>query len=183
MDVNKLVRRLVGARRVYYSGAEPIMSDVAFDSLESQLRALDPTNPFFRSVGFAATDGFEKVRHTASMGSLDKVQTVIELGTWHAGLSSAISNTQANSLVISEKLDGISISLRYELGHLVQALTRGDGVEGEDITRNVVKMQGVVVDLPHGQHFSGHIRGEIILRKSDWKAHFPTYSNPRNAAS
>lgn len=71
-------------------------------------------------------------------------------------------------------------SLRYEDGHLVRAATRGDGEVGEDITRNVVKMKGVVHFI---KGFTGHLRGEIILRKSDWKAHFPTYSNPRNAAS
>lgn len=71
-------------------------------------------------------------------------------------------------------------SLRYEGGNLVRAATRGDGEVGEDITRNVVKMKGVVHFI---KGFDGHLRGEIVLRKSDWKKHFPTYSNPRNAAA
>lgn len=82
--------------------------------------------------------------------------------------------------VWSEKMDGISILLYYEGGHLKQAVTRGDGIEGEDITRNVLKMKGVV---PFVAGFDGDIRGEIVLTKSDHKAHFPTYANPRNAAA
>lgn len=70
--------------------------------------------------------------------------------------------------------------LYYMDGRLEQALTRGDGVEGEDITRNVLKMKGIV---PFIKGFNGDIRGEIVLRKSDHQAHFPTYANPRNAAS
>lgn len=70
--------------------------------------------------------------------------------------------------------------MTYENGALVLAATRGDGDVGEDITRNVFKMKGVV---PYIKGFTGHIRGEIVLTKTDWKKHFPTYSNPRNAAS
>lgn len=82
--------------------------------------------------------------------------------------------------VWSEKLDGVSILLYYVGGHLKQAITRGDGAVGEDITRNVLRMKGVV---PFVSGFDGDIRGEIILTKSDHAAHFPTYANPRNAAS
>lgn len=173
--IDQIVDRLKHARRVYYSGGQPIMSDAQYDSLEDRLRDLDPDNSFFRAVGFGATDAFEKVAHTVPMGSLSKVQTQDEFREWVTSV-----NTK-HGLVITEKLDGISVSLRYENGKLVRAATRGDGQVGEDITRNVAKMKGVkpVLALP----FSGHIRGEIILRKSDWKEHFPSYINPRNAAS
>lgn len=80
----------------------------------------------------------------------------------------------------SEKMDGISILLYYTGGILKQAVTRGDGIEGEDITRNVLRMKGVVPLIPG---FEGDIRGEIILTKTDHATHFPTYANPRNAAA
>jgi DNA ligase (NAD+) len=85
--------------------------------------------------------------------------------------------------VVMDKLDGLSIALRYENRKLVQALTRGDGTTGEDITRNVLLMQGVVKTLPPGMPATVHVRGEIICKKSDFKAHFPGESNPRNTAS
>ncbi|NBR01194.1 MAG: hypothetical protein EBT97_12265 [Actinobacteria bacterium] len=71
-------------------------------------------------------------------------------------------------------------SLKYIDGAFVRAATRGDGETGEDITRNVVRMKGVVRAI---KGFTGHIRGEIVLRRSDHAAHFPDYSNPRNAAA
>ncbi len=80
----------------------------------------------------------------------------------------------------SEKLDGISILMYYVGGYLRLAVTRGDGDVGEDITRNVLRMKGVVSHIPG---LDGDVRGEIILTKSDHQAHFPTYANPRNAAS
>jgi DNA ligase (NAD+) len=83
--------------------------------------------------------------------------------------------------LVSEKLDGISISLKYENGKLIRAVTRGDANIGEDITRNVKKMYGVPLETKI--EFTGHIRGEIILRHTDWKNHCPNMANPRNAAS
>jgi len=81
----------------------------------------------------------------------------------------------------TEKLDGISVSLKYIDGKFFQALSRGDGETGEDISVNVKRMKGVPEKL--NSKFSGHIRGEIVLFKSDHKKHFPEHANPRNAAS
>lgn len=173
--IDQIVERLRHARRIYYSGAKPVMTDAQFDALEDRLRELDPDNAFFRGVGFAATDAFEKVEHTVPMTSLNKVQTYEELAEWYNGV------VLPHGLFITDKCDGISLSLRYIDGKLVRGATRGDGQVGEDITRNALKMEGVVQVLPHP--VSGHTRGEVVLRKSKWRKHFPTYVNPRNAAS
>lgn len=173
--IDQIVDRLKHARRVYYSGGNPIMTDAQYDSLEDRLRDLDPDNAFFRAVGFAATDAFEKVTHTVPMTSLNKVQTEEELQDWLRSVN------LSSGLFISEKLDGISVSLRYDRGRLVRAATRGDGQVGEDITRNVIKMRGVQAQLPLS--YTGHIRGEIVLTKSAWREYFPEYINPRNAAA
>jgi DNA ligase (NAD+) len=126
------------------------------------------------------------VKHQAPMGSLNKAQhdptlgQSDELGTWFKSCLGYLGGDPFKRMIVSDKCDGISIALYYTDGKLTQAVTRGDGEVGEDITRNVVKMKGVVPTIPK---FDGFIRGEIVLRKSDWQKHFPTYANPRNAAS
>jgi DNA ligase (NAD+) len=122
------------------------------------------------------------------MGSLDKCQAQDEVDKWYKDtvgkLAGAVGQGELPALkqdfVISEKLDGISISLKYVKGKLVQALTRGDGETGEDILRNVKLMEGVPQKV---RDLTGYVRGEIILKKSKHKKHVPEYKNPRNAAS
>jgi DNA ligase (NAD+) len=186
-EVQDLVEQLQQARDAYY-GDSPIMSDAEFDALEDQLRDLDPENAYFKAVGAKPKSGWSKVRHGAPMGSLLKVQVEQELAEWHTDVSAKIRAAHVSGdvgsadpgIVISEKLDGISISLRYENGQLVQALTRGDGEMGEDITRNVLLMKGVQRKM---RDFTGFVRGEIVLLRSDHRKHVPEYKNPRNAAS
>jgi DNA ligase (NAD+) len=187
-EIQELVEQLEQASDAYYNG-DPIMADAEFDALEDELRQLDPKNDFFKRVGAKAkTTKFKKVKHGAPMGSLLKVQTPDELDKWADDVDAKIDKAEKDgdlddaprTLVVSEKLDGISISLKYEDGKLVQALTRNDGVVGEDITRNVLLMGGVV---KKARDLTGYVRGEIILRKSKLAKHFPGYKNPRNTAA
>lgn len=187
-EIEDLVEQLQQARDAYYNG-DPVMSDAEYDALEDELRDLDPKNTFFKQVGAKAKKTkWKKVKHGAPMGSLMKVQTQDEFDAWAADAEDKIAKGErskdlekaSREVVVSEKLDGISISLKYEKGKLVQAVTRGDGETGEDITRNVLLMKGVVKDA---RDLTGYVRGEIILRKSDHKKHVPEYKNPRNAAS
>jgi DNA ligase (NAD+) len=188
-NVRQLVRttldRLIAANEAYRNG-QPIMGDPEYDALEDSLVELlptaDPTWPevgeaeaYLAAIGAPPADdsGWTKVTHSAPMTSLNKAQSEADFRAWHASCGGR------GDLVVSDKCDGISCSLRYVGGKLVQALTRGDGDVGEDITRNVERMKGVVHVI---KGFDGHLRGEIVLLRSDWKAHFPTYSNPRNAA-
>jgi DNA ligase (NAD+) len=187
-DVQDIVEQLQQWRDAYYN-SEPLVSDAEYDALEDQLRDLDPHHVFFKDVGAKVKlSGWQKVRHGAPMGSLLKVQNPDEFDSWFADATGKLATAARNkeidasdeSMVVTEKLDGISISLKYDKGKLVSALTRGDGDIGEDITRNVLLMKGVQKDL---RDFTGHIRGEIVLLKSDHKAHLAEYRNPRNAAS
>lgn len=178
----------------YYNNSTSIISDEEYDGLKDQLRTLakefepkpgsDTDEKLTIRIKDALTrvgappplDGkWPKVKHEVPMGSLNKVNLPNELVEWNKKCGSA------NTLLITEKLDGISVSLKYENGELVMGATRGDGEEGQDITRNVKKMKGV----PHklNDPFSGYIRGEIVLKRSDWKAHMPDKANPRNGAS
>jgi len=197
MAARNTLDKLVEANEAYRN-AQPIMSDAQYDKMEDRLRSLlaglDPSlnvtkdaQAFLAGIGApipsaqpeANSKGKQhwvKVRHTRPMGSLNKAQVAGDVKSW--AKSYGVSN--GVPLCVSDKCDGISCGLYYKDGNLAQAITRGDGSEGEDITRNVVKMQGVQTTI---KGFTGFIRGEIVLFKSDWKAHFPTYSNPRNAAS
>jgi DNA ligase (NAD+) len=177
-DIASLVERLTKARDAYYNGV-PIMPDAAYDALEDELRQYDPNHAFLKKVGAAApvAGAWPKVHHTIPMSSLNKAQDNGGLKAWFA------SCAPVGDTVVMDKLDGCSIALRYENRRLVQALTRGDGTTGEDITRNVLLMQGAVKVLPGNMPMTVHVRGEIICKKSDFKAHFPGESNPRNTAS
>jgi len=180
-NTQELAQKVEAARAAYYN-ATPLMSDAGFDALEEELRKLDPDHWLLKVVGAPPGDaGWPKVRHSIPMGSLNKAQVYQEMAKW----SQALGNQE---LFLTEKLDGISVSLRYLDGHFRQAITRGDGLIGEDITRNVSLMKGVVPTLGKSpfdpfKEWSGHLRGEIVCFKSDHVKYFPGESNPRNTAS
>ena len=186
-QIRTLLDILVPANKAYRNGS-PIMTDADYDEKYDELDALvglcddDDTDPdvvearaFLAAIGAAPDDDskWTEVTHALGMTSLNKAQGLKDFTSWVAGLG------VVGLLVISDKCDGISISLRYEQGNLVLAATRGDGVTGVDITRNVVKMKGVKTFI---KGLTGNIRGEIVLLKSDWKKHFPNAVNPRNMA-
>lgn len=176
MSINHLEARIIECRNAYYAGV-PVMSDAEYDALEAELRRLDPDNKVLAQVGAPPQNtGWEKVRHGIPMGSLDKVQNAEEFAAWVSERPKEI-----DKFVVTDKLDGLSIELKYVEGRLVSAVTRGDGTVGEDITRNVVRMRNVVTKLT--MPYTGYIRGEILLLKDDWKLHFPDLKNPRNAAA
>lgn len=175
MTDTDLIRRITAARDAYYNGTSTVSDDL-FDAWVDELKKLQPESIAVTAIGAPVPDtsDWKKARHGFVMGSLDKVNTPEELAEWR------VSAGKPAKLFVTEKLDGISLHVRYEAGKLVQAITRGDGTTGEDITRNVLRMKGVEPTLAG---FTGSLRGEIILLKSDHKAHFPDYANPRNAAS
>lgn len=174
--IDELAAEIIKHRRLYYN-QQPGISDAAFDLLADELRRLDPNNGALTTVGSPVdiNSEWKKANHEIPMGSLDKVNTPDEFKEWAAPLFKP-----GSAVFITEKLDGLSIELIYDGGKLVQAITRGDGIVGEDITRNVAKMSGVKTHLPW---FTGSLRGEIILKRSKHEKHFKDLANPRNAAS
>lgn len=162
----------ISAAAVTYEAGSPTVSDELFDAWKDELRDLHAISEVLGAIGAPVNSEWVKVKHKHPMGSLDKVNHPEEMREW-------LESVNCTELpFVTEKLDGISVGLSFRKGALVQAWTRGDGKVGEDITRNVAKMKG----LPT-KPFTGRVRGEIILTKSDMSAHFPEAANPRNTAA
>lgn len=168
-----LAAKLEAARAAYTAG-NPILSDAEYDALEDLIRSHDPNHPALAPVGAAPVSGWSKVKHSIPMGSLNKAQNQADMEHWFPARADYMG------VVVMGKCDGIAIALRFDKGNLTQAITRGDGITGEDITRNVRLMKGIPTHLGP---WSGWVRGEIVCTKADFAAHFPGESNPRNTAA
>jgi DNA ligase (NAD+) len=174
----ELERNLRSWREAYYNG-NALVPDEEYDSARDELAELKPRSPEVVAVGATPPEisEWKKVRHAITMGSLDKVQTLDELTKWVQGFGG-----MQERLLVTEKLDGMSIEIHYQAGVFAQAATRGDGVIGEDISVNVAKMRGVPGRLP--KKFTGTVRGEVIITKTDFRVHFANdYENTRNTAA
>jgi len=166
---------LIKASDCYYT-EEPFILDDEFDLFKKMYKtAYNEELP----IGTKETlKGFSKAAHGIPMGSLTEFDTTVDV---IADINKFVSkNAKEDVLCTSEKLDGLSVSVLWEKGRLVQALTRGDGFEGDDITNNVLKMARVPNCLPIP--YSGYLRGEIALRKSVKQKYFPDMANERNGA-
>ncbi len=176
-EIRALIDR---ADHAYYGGGQAIMDDAVYDALEVELRTLCPTDERLTRVGAAvfAASILAKREHIIPMGSQNKATNREEFSAW----LKSIGASDGTVLHVNLKADGGSVSLEYVSGHLFRAVTRGDGVIGEDITANVTKFRGlpkrVMLD---GVPFTGHVRAEIILTTEAWRKLDPELStNPRN---
>lgn len=176
--IDELETLINKAREDYYNDTPEVL-DEAYDAWIDELSGLKIDSSAVTAIGAPVSKASEwkKVRHEIAMGSLTKVNTLEEMTAWIL----KVSQGKFQQLLVSEKLDGISISVIYVKGAFSQAVTRGDGIIGEDISTNVVKMQGVPGRLKTRKTVK--LRGEIVLRKTDHAKYFPDYANPRNAAS
>jgi|APSaa5957512622_1039677.scaffolds.fasta_scaffold11182_6 DNA ligase (NAD+) len=181
-QIATLAKRITDANVAYRNNA-PVMSDAAYDALEDELRALDPNHAALAKIGAPVAMGAVKVAHAIPMGSLKKCHFDPDTRAIRDADANRTPWWPGNPVCITHKLDGISVNLVYRDRKLVRAVTRGDGAEGEDITRNVMMMEGAVRILPAGVPSDVNIRGEVICRQSKFAAHFPGESNPRNTAA
>jgi len=163
---------------LYYNGT-PELSDEEFDLLWDELRLLDPSNALFFTVPKDEGDGFRKARHVIPMGSQEKAANNASFLTW-------ASTHRYEAYLVQYKLDGASLELQYENGYLTRAVTRGDGLVGDDITANAIKMQGVIKELKTNtgkSSFTGAVRGEVIMPKDIFVSMYKDKANCRNAAN
>ena len=179
-----LVSQLEAASAAYYADGDSLISDAQFDAMVDELERLDPDHPFLSKVGASASSqSLTKIRHSIPMGSLKKItydNGPKEYSTWRNTCSSVAGSNP--KVAVQVKLDGSSISLTYIDGRFKQAVTRGDGEEGEDVTNTVRKAKGVPSRI--NQRGTITVRGETILRVSIWEKKLSeTTKNPRNCAA
>lgn len=182
---------------LYYNKNQPIISDKEFDVLMKELEALeleypefnDPLSPTMRPGG-DALDGFDKVKHSTPMLSLSNTYDAHEVEDWMLRVEKGLEG-QDVVYVMELKYDGVAISLIYEKGRLIKAITRGDGETGEDITANVKTIRTIPLLMQQSAPENLEIRGEIFypfdafnalndLREEAGEAQF---ANPRNTAA
>lgn len=157
----------------YYNGNE-LISDEEYDSLVSQLKKENPNSDFFKDIIGDDLKGItKKVKLPITMGTLAKYHTEKEFAEW-------FNARKGVELMIQTKMDGNSQCLIYKEGKLVQVISRGNGEYGEDTTENVLKVQGVIKEIPN---FTGQIRGEILCKNSVFEKYFKGEKNPRNTAA
>ncbi|MGH9863410.1 MAG: NAD-dependent DNA ligase LigA [Candidatus Acidiferrales bacterium] len=202
-NINKLRRTLQHHETLYYVRDRPEISDAEFDRLLKQLKALEAEHPELvtpdsptQRVGGQPRAGFQKVRHRRPMLSLDNVYSFEELGQFDRRVREGTGRATLD-YVSEHKFDGFSISLHYQDGLYVRAVTRGDGSEGEDVTPNVKTIRA----LPLRVSEKGlkktrlpadfEVRGEVImtrrafeqLNREQEERGEKIFANPRNAAA
>jgi DNA ligase (NAD+) len=175
LDANKLARKLLLASEAYYNSGTSTMSDDEFDKLRAQLEEIDPNHPFLKQIGapLPKESHLTMVKHKIPMGSLNNSNNAEEYEVWH--------NKHGLEVVAMHKMDGSSIEIIYDAGDFKQAITRGDGFEGEDVTKNVIKFKNVPMKL--SKPFTGSVRGEAVLDLKSFAKHFPGQANARNTAN
>ena len=195
-QIFKLREELSQHNHSYYVLDEPSITDFEFDVKLKQLQALelnypelyDASSPTLR-VGGEVTKNFETIVHAQRMYSLDNSYSKEDLMDWEVRLRKMVDGPIAYACEL--KYDGASISLTYENGLLVQALTRGDGTQGDNVTANIKTIKSVPLKLQGDYPDKFEIRGEIVLPFSGFKtlneekiaAGEDPYKNPRNTAS
>jgi DNA ligase (NAD+) len=193
---------LLRAQIAYYVEDAPVMEDAAYDALYDELAALESAHPELvtldsptQRVGAPPSDRFRKVRHLSPMGSLDKVTTDEAVAKWAEDVRKRLDSDEPVSYVLEPKIDGSAINLVYENGVFVRGETRGDGVEGEDVTPNLRTIGAIPLHmrLPDGEAAPTvlEVRGEVYMPLSGFRAANErlaaggnaTWPNPRNAAA
>lgn len=181
----------------YYVLSQPTISDIEFDFLLKNLQALEELHPEYydsnsptQRVGSDSTTSFVQVSHQYPMLSLSNTYSEGEVRDFYERVSKSID--EPFELVCELKFDGTSISLIYENGVLKQAITRGDGEKGDDVTNNVKTIRTIPLVL-HGNQYPAffEVRGEIVmpwevfdmLNKEREEQDEPLFANPRNATS
>ena len=197
-EIERLRQEISRHNRLYYVDAKPEISDLEFDKLLKKLEALELEHPEFDSpdspshkVGGEPVDGFQTVEHRRPMLSIDNCYSEEEVREFDQRLKKLMSG-QEFEYAIEYKIDGVALALVYEEGRLTQALTRGDGRFGDDVTHNARTVGGIPLRLD-GEDLPPllEVRGEAYIANSDF-AHLRAeqerrgeepFANPRNTTA
>jgi len=193
----RLRQRIRDANRRYFVEDAPDLTDDEYDALVRELRQLEEAHPELRSdesptsrVGAEPAGPLRTVRHGVPLYSLDNAFDAGDLGAFETRVRRTLGSDEPLDYLAELKIDGLSVNLRYEHGERVWAATRGNGVEGEEISANLGAVEGIPVHLA-GAPAELEVRGEIYLSKSEFarinaareEAGEVPFRNPRNAAA
>ncbi len=193
--IEALRRELVHHERKYYVDNDPQIADAEYDALMRELEELEALYPDLaapdsptRRVGGAPVEGFATVRHRVPMMSLDNVFSVEDLEEFGRRTEKLLPGRTV-AFVAELKIDGLGISLLYRNGRLERGVTRGDGVQGDDVTSNIRTIRSLPLAIPEKGEVE--VRGEVFLPFASFQAinrereadEEPLFANPRNAAA
>ena len=191
--IKKLRAKLLYHAKRYYVDDDPEISDYDYDMMYAELKALEEAHPEFfdpasptQRVGGKPLDKFEKVTHAVQMNSLADVFSFDELNDFLVRVDQSVEGATYS---VEPKIDGLSVSLRYENGIFVQGATRGDGFVGEDVTQNLRTVFSIPLVL--SEPLTLTVRGEVYMPRQVFErlnaareaAGQPLLANPRNAAA
>lgn len=168
-NIKKLLRQY---EYEYYALEQPTVSDYEYDMLLKELIELENQYPNFKTedsptnkVGGFVADKFNKVKHETRMLSLSNAFSKEDLIKFDLDVKKAIPNKKIQ-YVVEPKIDGLSLSLKYKNGSFYQAVTRGDGEVGEDVTANVKTIKGIPLSIDYKDELE--VRGEVFLTKENF---------------
>jgi len=179
--------------KAYYVDDAPLASDEEYDTLYHEILHYEQENPLLaddnsptKRVGGKILEGFEKAAHQARMWSMEDVFNERDLDAWIERVKKVKEDF---TFYCEPKFDGASLNLIYDKGRLQQAITRGDGSIGEDVTENIKTLSSIPLSIDH--HELIEIRGEVVIKKADFEtlnverlnANEALFANPRNAAA
>src|SRR5512132_477610 len=183
----------------YHVLDEPEISDAEYDRLFDELKALEDEHPDLitpdsptQRVGAPPSERFQKVQHLTPMGSLEKVTDDESLFKWADDVRKRLDSDEPVAYVIEPKIDGLAVNLTYEDGRLVRGATRGDGIQGEDVTVNLRTIRSVPLKMrADGLPLVAEVRGEVYMPLSGFRELNERIAelgqklapNPRNAAA
>ena len=185
-------KQLINHNKYYYDESSPRIDDATYDRLKLDLLNFEKNNQIPKTekkisdtVGFTPSKKFSKIKHNESMLSLDNAFTEEDIKDFYKKINNYL-NFSANErvpLFAEPKIDGISASLKYVKGELIQGLSRGDGEYGEDITENLFTIRDIPKKLKNKKINELIVRGEVYIPRSEFKKISGKFANPRNAAS
>lgn len=197
VELARLAQAIAEANRAYHTLDAPEISDADFDALKRRNAAIEARFPALKRpdspsdlVGATVADGFGKVAHAVPMLSLENAFDDSDVADFVDRVRSFLGHTGPLAFTAEPKIDGLSLSLRYERGVLVQAATRGDGAVGENVTENARTIADIPQLLPDAPDLV-EVRGEVYMSHADFAAlnarqaanGDKVFANPRNAAA
>ncbi|MFN3224963.1 MAG: NAD-dependent DNA ligase LigA [Hyphomicrobiales bacterium] len=197
-ELKALAEEMAAHDKAYHGEDAPMISDAAYDALKARNLAIEARFPDLvrsdspsKKVGSAPSEKFAKVTHAKAMLSLDNAFSAEDVHEFGARVARFLRLDAPPAMTAEPKIDGLSLSLRYERGELVTAATRGDGAVGEDVTRNARTIASIPQSLKGDVPEVVEVRGEVYMTAEDFAAlnarmeerGGKVFANPRNAAA